>query len=102
MAYLTERAAAQDLAMYQNNIAAIGVEHPDRNPIYCKLLTKVAATLTGGWPTDDRTGWKIVNLARQLDRPGRPSCVNRLIAATPPEAESIRQRMRLCQHHRAC
>ena len=106
LAYDDYDAQARAFAIYGRTIAALGIEHQKRIPLYCKLLARVAATLAGERPTDRMTGDAVTQLALRLERPGQTSCVGQAAAATPPNpggrgamAEAIRCRSRIrdCQ-----
>ncbi len=85
MAYHTQRDAEYALTIYNHNIGALGHEHPDRIPLYCTLLARVAATITGDAAHDRHTAENIIELAIWLNRPDHP-CLAQVLDAVPQTA----------------
>ena len=88
MAYLSHRQFELADAQYSRNILALGREHPGRIPLYCTLLARVAATLTGDKEHDGWTAHNVVELAIWLDRP-RHHCLAQVQAAVPATVQDI-------------
>ena len=103
MAYYTPRDAERAQVQYGMNIWALGREHPRRIALYCRLLARVAATLTGDEEQDRRTGRNVRELAIVLDRPYH-RCLAEVISAMPASVvaqtawnwDCLRQ-IRVCQ-----
>ena len=86
MAYLSYRAFLRAKAQYGQNIKALGREHPERIPLYCTLLARVAATITGDKAHDGKTAENIVELAILVDRPHH-HCLAGVVAVMPKEVK---------------
>ena len=88
MGYRSPSEAQEDARRLDRNIQALGQEHPSRISLYCRLLARVAATITGNpdhsvWTGhEDRTGLNVTDLAIRLDRPGN-HCLADVVAAVP-------------------
>ena len=85
MAYYTPRDAERAKDQYGLNIWSLGREHPRRIPLYCRLLARVASTLTGDKEQDGRTADNVIELAVVLNRPHH-HCLADVMSAVPAPA----------------
>lgn len=110
-AYLSPAGRDAHQRDYARVYNAFGRAHPERRPLYCSLLRRVASRASGTREADENTVMTISEMAVRLDRP-RFRCSTQVMAAFPRteamRAEIDRARLlcwaeprRLCRRIRA-
>ncbi len=88
MGYTTPEAAERDYNLHKREMRALGHEHPKRFPLYCKLITGIAATVSGKDDAQHQDAWtaeNLVNMALRVDRPAH-HCLAQVMRAMPDNA----------------
>lgn len=92
----------RDLKIYNATIRSLGRVHPDRIPLYCSLLAKVAALDTDRPDQGAATTFWTTELATRITRPNF-DCIGQVMAAFPrtePMAEVIASTKERCEIER--
>ncbi len=88
MVYRTPEAAQQARELYRHEIRALGREHPERFPLYCKLIAGIAAMVDGENDPRQQDAFiaeNLVDMALRVDRPPYHclAAVKRVVPDTP-------------------